>query len=66
MASTKRELQGALDMLAKHKKQWQLEYPDPAIFWPAYKGAAKEILDAAGPLDRFWVEERLWEIMEGR
>jgi hypothetical protein len=65
MIHEKRELQNALERLAKAKKTWQLEYSDPDAFWLAYKGAAQVIFDGASPSHQAWVQKRIWVLLEG-
>jgi len=61
----KQQLDDALQNLAENKKQWQLAYPEPAVFWPTFVGVAHVILDGAEGEDRLWVQQRIEELMEG-
>jgi hypothetical protein len=65
MTRERRHLQKALRRLARAKKSWQLDYPNPDTFWPAYRGAAQIIADSAALSDLVWVEEQIEELMEG-
>lgn len=56
---TRTELDAAFDNLAKQLPSMIAENPDEADFWPAFAGAADEIIDNASATDCEYVSNRI-------